>query len=58
MVLRMILFSKVTVLRQDIDIGLARFLSQEMTEESKRSELSALLEEVDALEAEVRFFSI
>lgn len=41
-------------MRQDVDIGLAKFLSQEMTENSKRSELTALLEEVDELEAEVR----
>lgn len=40
-------------MRQDVDIGLAKFLSQEMTENSKRSELTALLEEVDELEAEV-----
>ncbi|CAN0534603.1 unnamed protein product, partial [Ectocarpus sp. 8 AP-2014] len=40
-------------MRQDVDIGLARFLSQEMTENSKRSDLAALLEEVDGLEAEV-----
>lgn len=38
-----------------MDIGLARFLSQEMTEDSKRGELTALLEEVDSLEAEVIF---
>ncbi|CAM9253615.1 unnamed protein product [Ectocarpus sp. 4 AP-2014] len=41
------------IMRQDVDIGLARFLSQEMTENSKRSDLAALLEEVDGLEAEV-----
>ncbi|CAN0155595.1 unnamed protein product, partial [Scytosiphon promiscuus] len=41
------------IMRQDVDIGLAKFLSQEMTENSKRSELSTLLEEVDDLEAEV-----
>lgn len=40
-------------MRQDVDIGLAKFLSQEMTEDSKRAELSSLLEEVDDLEAEV-----
>eukprot|EP00752_Nemacystus_decipiens_P012264 g10871.t1 len=40
-------------MRQDVDIGLAKFLSQEMSENSKRSELTALLEEVDELEAEV-----
>lgn len=40
-------------MRQDVDIGLARFLSQEMTENAKRSDLAALLEEVDGLEAEV-----
>eukprot|EP00903_Cladosiphon_okamuranus_P014759 g13676.t1 len=40
-------------MRQDVDIGLAKFLSQEMIENSKRSELTALLEEVDELEAEV-----
>ncbi|CAN0210460.1 unnamed protein product, partial [Ectocarpus sp. 13 AM-2016] len=40
-------------MRQDVDIGLARFLCQEMTENSKRSDLAALLEEVDGLEAEV-----
>lgn len=44
---------KAEVLRQDVDIGLARFLSQETIEESKREELSSLLEEVDSLEAEV-----
>ncbi|CBJ48625.1 coiled-coil flagellar protein, move backward only 2 [Ectocarpus siliculosus] len=41
------------IMRQDVDIGLARFLSQEMAENSKRSDLAALLEEVDGLEAEV-----
>ncbi|CAM9197706.1 unnamed protein product [Hapterophycus canaliculatus] len=41
------------IIRQDVDIGLAKFLSQEIAENSKRSELSALLEEVDDLEAEV-----
>lgn len=45
--------SQAEMLRQDVDIGLARFLSQEMTEDSKRGELTALLEEVDILEAEV-----
>lgn len=40
-------------MRQDVDIGLAKFLSQEMTENAKRAELSNLLEEVDNLEAEV-----
>lgn len=41
-------------LRQDVDIGLAKFLSQEVAEEGKRSELSTLMEQVDILEAEVR----
>lgn len=46
-------------MRQDVDIGLAKFLSQEMTENAKRTELSTLLEEVDSLEAEVRsYFSL
>lgn len=44
---------KAETMRQDVDIGLAKFLSQEMTENSKRSELTTLLEEVDELEAEV-----
>ncbi|CAM9663192.1 unnamed protein product [Pylaiella littoralis] len=45
--------SQADVMRQDVDIGLAKFLSQEVTENSKRAELSSLLEEVDDLEAEV-----
>lgn len=44
-------------MRQDVDIGLAKFLSQEMAENSKRAELSSLLEEVDDLEAEVHAHS-
>lgn len=44
------------MLKQDVDIRLARFLSQEMKEDSKRQELTALLDGVDALEAEVGQF--
>lgn len=40
-------------MKQDVDIGLARFLTQDTREESKRAELTALLAEVDSLETEV-----
>lgn len=50
------LFNQTETLRQDVDIGLAKFLSQEMAEEAKRSELSALMKQVDVLEVEVRLF--
>lgn len=43
-------------LRQDVDISLAKFLSQEVAEEAKRSELFTLMEQVDILEIEVRLF--
>lgn len=46
-------FTQAGILKQDVDIGLAKFLSQEMKEGSKRVELTELLEEVDSLEAEV-----
>lgn len=41
------------MLKQDVDIGLARFLAQDVKETAKREELATLLEETDALEAEV-----
>eukprot|EP00953_Heterococcus_sp_UTEX-ZZ885_P000975 1035-Heterococcus_DN1.PRE.3 len=40
-------------LRQDVDVGIAKFLTQESIELNKREELRVLVEGVDALEAQV-----
>jgi hypothetical protein len=43
----------VTNCRQDVDVGIAKFLTQESIELNKREELRVLVEGVDALEAQV-----
>jgi hypothetical protein len=42
-----------TYYRQDVDVGIAKFLTQESIELDKREELRVLVEGVDALEAQV-----
>jgi hypothetical protein len=48
---------EVETLKQDVDIGIARFLRQEGVEEEQRDELQFLVEAVEATEAELNLWA-